>query len=236
MSKIIVANLKMFLTNYEMENYIKEIDKIKLKNLNLVICPSYIYLTWFKNKKYLLGAQNVYYKEKGAYTGEISAIQLKDSGVSYVIVGHQERRRYFNETDKEINLKIKSCLEENLKVILCVGETKEEKEMKKTSMMLKKQIINALDNISTLDNIVVAYEPEYSIGNNNCLNYNEIEECVSYIKKIILNRYNHDINVIYGGSVNSKNIKDILEVTDGVMIGRLSTNYEEFINLLNEID
>ncbi len=236
MSKIVVANLKMFLTNCEMENYIREIDKIKLNNLNLIICPSYIYLTWFKNKKYLLGSQNVYYKEKGPYTGEISAVQLRDSGVSYAIVGHQERRKYFNETDKDINLKIKSCLKEKIKVILCIGETKEEKDMKKTSIVLKKQIINALDGILDINNIIIAYEPEYSIGTNNPLNINEIRECTEYIKKIILNRYNSNINVIYGGSVTDRNIRDILGVTDGVMIGKLSSNYEKFIDLLNEIN
>lgn len=236
MSKIIVANLKMFLTNNEMENYIKEIDKVKINDLNLIICPSYLYLTWFKNKKYLLGSQNVYYKENGPYTGEISATQLKDSGVSYAIVGHQERRKYFNETDKEINLKIKSCLKENIKVILCIGETKEDKDMKKTSIVLKKQIINALDGILDLSNIIIAYEPQYSVGTNNPLSINEIRECTEYIKRIILNRYNSNINVIYGGSVTDKNIKNIINVTDGVIIGKLSSNSEKFISLLNKIN
>jgi triosephosphate isomerase len=238
MSKIVVGNLKMFLSNQEMKDYINDINKVKLNNTNLILCPSYIYLNLFKDNNYLLGAQNVFYKENGAYTGEISARQLKDLNVSYVIIGHQERRKYFNESDKDINLKIKSCLKENLKVILCIGETKEENEMKKTSIVLRKQIMKALEDISieNLNNIIIAYEPEYSIGTNNCIDISKIKEITKYIKTIIYNNYNCDIKVIYGGSVNLDNVKDITLVTDGVLVGKLSSECKKFINLLNKLE
>lgn len=237
MSKIVVANMKMVLTKNQIENYINIIDKKKFADIDLILCPSYIYLSWFKAKNYLLGSQNVFYKQTGSYTGEISPMQLKDIGVKYSIIGHSERRYLFNETDDIINKKLKACLDEDLSVILCVGENKEQKDMKKTSVVIKKQIVQALSNINkdSLNKIIIAYEPVYAIGTGCALNINEIESNIRFIKKIIKNIFDYEAKVIYGGSVCDSNIKNIIEVSDGVMIGKMSNNVDEFIRMIESI-
>lgn len=237
MSKIVVGNMKMLLTKYQMENYIDIVDRKKFKNIDLILCPSYIYLSWFEAKNYSLGAQNVFYKQTGAYTGEISPMQLKDLGIRYSIVGHSERRDLFNETDEMINEKIKACLEEDLNVILCIGENKEQKDMKKTAVIIKRQIIHALSNIKKeqLNKIIIAYEPVYAIGTGCTLDINEINSNIKFVKKVLKNEFDCECKVIYGGSVSESNIKNIVEVSDGVMIGKLCTDIENFINLINKI-
>lgn len=237
MSKIVVGNMKMLLTKYQIENYIDTIDKKKFRDINLILCPSYIYISWFESKNYSLGAQNVFYKQTGAYTGEISPMQLKDLGVKYSIVGHSERRNLFNETDEIINKKVKSCLEEGINVILCIGENKEQKDMKKTSVIIKRQIIHALSNINRedLEKIIIAYEPVYAVGTGRAPDINEITSNIKFIKKIIKNKFDYECKVIYGGSVSENNIKEITDISDGVMIGKLSSNVSEFINVINKI-
>lgn len=237
MPKIVVGNMKMMLTKYQVESCIDIIDKKKFSNIDLILCPSYIYLSWFEAKNYSLGAQNVFYKQKGAYTGEISPMQLKDLGVKYSIIGHSERRILFNEDDDLINKKIKACLEENLNIILCIGENKEQKDMKKSSVIIKKQITKALSNIKKedLNKIIIAYEPIYAIGTGYSLDINEINSNIKFIKKILKNTFDYECKVIYGGSVSKDNIKDITEVSDGVMIGKLSSNIDDFINLIDKI-
>lgn len=237
MSKIVVGNMKMLLTKYQMENYIDIIDKKEFKNIDLILCPSNIYLSWFEAKNYSLGAQNVFYKQTGPYTGEISPMQLKDLGVRYSIIGHSERRILFNETDEIINKKIKACLEEDLNVILCIGENKEQKNMKKTAVIIKRQIMRALSNIKKEDlkKIIIAYEPVYAIGTGCTLDINEITSNIKFIKKVLKNEFDYECKVIYGGSVSEGNIKNIVEISDGVMIGKLTNDVEYFINLVNKI-
>lgn len=237
MSKIVVGNMKMLLTKYQIENYIDIINKEKFRDINLILCPSYIYLSWFESKNYSLGAQNVFYKQNGAYTGEISPMQLKDLGVKYCIVGHSERRNLFNETDEIINRKVKACLKEGINVILCIGENKEQKDMKKSSVIIKRQIMHALSNINKedLEKIIIAYEPVYAIGTGCALDINEITSNIKFIKKILKNKFDYECKVIYGGSVSKNNIKNITEISDGVMIGKLSTNISDFINMINKM-
>lgn len=237
MSKIVVGNMKMSLTKYQIESYIDIIDRKKFDNIDLILCPSYIYMPWFESKSYSLGAQNVFYMQTGPYTGEISPMQLKDIGVKYSIIGHSERRILFNETDEIINKKVNACLEEGINVILCIGENQEQKDMKKTSVIIKKQIIHALSNIKRehLKNIIIAYEPVYSIGTGKTLSTDEIESNIKFIKNILNNTYDYECKVIYGGSVTENNIKNIIEVCDGVMIGKISSNIEQFMELIKKI-
>lgn len=237
MSKIVVGNMKMLLTKYQIENYIDIIDKKKFRDINLILCPSYIYLSWFRKKNYSLGAQNVFYEQSGPYTGEISPMQLKDLGIEYCIVGHSERRVLFNETDEIINKKIKACFNENLNVILCIGENKEQRDMKKSSIIIKRQIMRALSNIKKEDlkKIIIAYEPVYAIGNGSTLDINDIDSNINFIKKILKNKFDYECKVIYGGSVSEDNIHDIAKISDGVMIGKLSSNAENFIKIINKI-
>lgn len=238
MAKIVVGNMKMLLTKYNIENYLNLINKEKFENIDLILCPSYIHIPMFNTENYFLGAQDVFYKQIGAYTGEISPMQLSDMGVRYAIIGHSERRILFNETDDIINKKIDACLKEGINPIICIGENKEQKDMKRTSVVLKKQIVNALSNIKKSDfkNIIIAYEPVYSIGTGNILKLDEIESNIKFIKKLLQNTFDCECKVIYGGSISVSNAKKIIEVSDGVMVGKLSSNAEEFINLLNNIN
>lgn len=238
MSKIVVGNLKMSLTKHQVEDYVSIINKEKFENVDLILCPSFIHILMFNSKNYSVGAQNVFYEQLGPYTGEISAMQLKEIGVNYVIIGHSERRTIFNETNSIINKKINACLDNNIKVILCIGENKEQKDSNETSNVLKKQIEEALYGInsSNLQNIIIAYEPVYSIGTGNALTKEEIKSNILYIKSIINSNFNSDCKIIYGGSVNKENVNDIIDVCDGIMVGKMSNDAKEFIKLLDIVN
>ncbi|MGI6324968.1 MAG: triose-phosphate isomerase [Bacilli bacterium] len=238
MKKLIVANLKMNLTLEEANDYLDIIKKNIIDQLEIIICPSFPFLPLFKNKDYKLGAQNCYYLDKGSYTGEVSPLQLKTIGVSYIIVGHSERRIYFKENNELINDKLKAILKHNIKPILCIGETMEERLLHKTFIVLKKQLNEALKDIESdmLTDIVIAYEPVWAIGSGKTPTSQEIAEVINYIKDLIKKEYKIDnIIVLYGGSVNLKNIKAITNIADGVLIGSASVDADNFINMINKI-
>ena len=238
MKKLIVANLKMNLTLEEANDYLDIIKKNIIDQLEIIICPSFPFLPLFKNKDYKLGAQNCYYLDKGSYTGEVSPLQLKTIGVSYIIVGHSERRIYFKENNELINDKLKAILKHNIKPILCIGETMEERLLHKTFIVLKKQLNEALKDIESdmLTDIVIAYEPVWAIGSGKTPISQEIAEVINYIKDLIKKEYKIDnIIVLYGGSVNLKNIKAITNIADGVLIGSASIDADNFINMINKI-
>lgn len=238
MKKLIVANLKMNLTLEEANDYLDIIKKNIIDQLEIIICPSFPFLPLFKNKDYKLGAQNCYYLDKGSYTGEVSPLQLKTIGVSYIIVGHSERRIYFKENNELINDKLKAILKHNIKPILCIGETMEERLLHKTFIVLKKQLNEALKDIESdmLTDIVIAYEPVWAIGSGKTPTSQEIAEVINYIKDLIKKEYKIDnIIVLYGGSVNLKNIKVITNIADGVLIGSASVDADNFINMINKI-
>ena len=169
MSKIIIGNLKMNMTLQDIGKYIKYINNSSFNpNQNeVIICPSYIYIPYFVNNLNLkIGAQDVSTKEKGPFTGEVSALQLKSIGVSYAILGHSERRKNFNENDEIVNKKIRQCINNNIKPIICIGESKEERLMFKTEQVLRRNILDLLKdfNKDELNDIIIAYEPIWSIG------------------------------------------------------------------------
>ena len=234
-SKLIVGNIKMNMKFGEIPNYINHFKNIK--NNNLVICPSFIYIPYFLNYGFNVGSQNVCSSEDGGYTGEISAKQLHSIGVKYTIIGHSERRIKLKETDIEINKKIQSSLRSHLKVILCIGETEEEKELLKKDIVLKRQIRNALFDIEDLSNIVIAYEPVWSVGTNKLPSNEELVKTISYIKNLIFSMYKKDIKVIYGGSINEKNIENLKNIKelDGFLIGSASINPSQFIEIIDKI-
>ena len=219
----------------EISNYINSFKNIN--NKNLIICPSYIYIPYFLNYNFSVGSQNVCAYEDGGYTGEISARQLHSIGVKYTIIGNSERRIKLKETDMEINRKIKNALDSHLKVILCVGETKEENELLKKDIVIKRQLRNALFNLDDISNLIIAYEPVWAVGTNNTPKKEELIKTINYIKRIILNMYNKDIKVIYGGSINEKNINDFnkIEELDGFLVGSASINPSRFIEIINKI-
>lgn len=231
MKKIIIGNLKNYMMSSEIVNYLKKVDKIDDKNV--IICPSNIYIPYFLKKGYSVGIQNINELDKTC-TGEITPSQAKSLGINYTIVGHSERRINLKETDIDINKKIIEAQKYNMKIILCIGETLEEKEMLKTSIVLKKQLLNSLKN-TNLKNIVIAYEPIWAIGTNKIPSIKDIASTTSYIKELIKKNFDSDIKVLYGGSVNSTNIGEIIKEVDGVLIGKASTDGSEFLKIIEVV-
>lgn len=238
-NKIIVANLKMDMDVKDVSNYLKIIND-KIDDKNIIVCPTSIYMPYFLKQKYQVGIQNIFFESKGAFTGEVSPKQIKSIGVNYAIVGHNERRIYFNETDSIINKKVKACLDNKIKVILCIGETKEEHYMLKTNYVLKKQINRALNDIDNkyFHNILIAYEPGWAIGTGIVPKNKEIEDTIKYIKSIVNDNFNYqDIKVLYGGSINEKNINKLKNIDNisGYLIGEASTNANTLLNIIEVI-
>lgn len=216
MEKIIALNHKM---NMEQEQINQYINSLKKLDLNVIVFPTAIYAKTFINEGFQTGLQNTYHKENGAYTGEISLKQAKSIGVSHVIIGHSERRCIFGETNEDINKKIKQAQENNIKVILCIGE----KQNEYYKEILKKQIEEGLKNIT--EEVIIAYEPVWAIGNKITPSNREIEEILKYIKSL----FKYNVKVLYGGSVNSETIKTLKEVNEvaGYLIGGVSTDIKE---------
>ncbi|KKQ23509.1 MAG: triose-phosphate isomerase [Candidatus Staskawiczbacteria bacterium RIFCSPLOWO2_12_FULL_37_15] len=205
----------------------------------VVICPPFLYLPIFKKisfKNLALGAQNCFWEEKGAFTGEISPAMIKDLGVEYVIIGHSERRKYFGETDEIINKKIIKALSAGLKIIFCVGETAEEKESGKRDEILQRQLQQGLKDIVDIDNINVAYEPVWAISNGDPYKTKElptvekIKEISDYIRKFV----KQNTRILYGGSANVENARGYLKDAgmQGLLVGGASLDAEEFVKIV----
>lgn len=232
--KIIAANFKMNLTKKEIDNYLKEIDNKKINNV--IFFPSNLYIPYFS--KYNIGSQDISFKELGSITGDTSIKQYLDFNIKYVLIGHSERRKYFNDS-KYISDKVNLALKNNIIPIICVGETEEEYNNNLTKKVLKDELDEALENNITLLNnkIIIAYEPIFSIGTNKVLDIKEIENIVSYIKSYLKNTYLLDIKVLYGGSVNLNNIGNLEKISnlDGYLIGNASLDAKSFLDLISKI-
>ena len=231
-NKILILNMKMYMELAEIKKYI---DEVKIDNDNVIICPSAIYIPYFIGKYKKVAVQNIYAKDKGAYTGAISALQIKQMGVNYAVIGHSECRKYFNDSDELINKKIVSALNNDLKVILCIGENLEEKENNRTFEVLKKQLDIDLEGIYS-DNIIIAYEPIYSIGTGIVPEDEDIKNTIQYIKEELKNK-NLNLKVVYGGSVSSKNIESLSKISnvDGFMVGKASSMIDEVEKMIEVV-
>jgi triosephosphate isomerase (TIM) len=247
MEKLVIGNLKMnILSAVERERYFglfkKEITKKIFPKVQIVLCPPFIHLESFEKnlgKKVRIGAQDMFWEREGSFTGEISPAQLKNFGMEYVIIGHSERRRYFGEGNEVVNLKISAALKIGLKPVICVGETKQERDRKQTLGVITKQVREALKDISRTkaQELVIAYEPIWAVGTDVVPTANEIMEAKLLIRKILVNmyekRYADQVRIIYGGSVNAKTVEEVcLEpAMDGALIGRESLIPYEFIKI-----
>ena len=182
---IIALNNKSNLEKNRFREYQKELSTINTFN-KMIVCPTFLNISNYNLNNFSLGAQNVSINDNGAYTGEISASQLKSFGVEYAIVGHSERRQYQKETNDEINKKVNNLLENDIIPILCIGESKMEKDLMKSSEVIKKQLKEGLKGVtlSNDDEIIIAYEPGWAIGNESSLTKDEILDALSYIRKI----------------------------------------------------
>ena len=225
--KWIVSNHKMNLIKEEIENYVSQISSLKSTN-KLVFCPSNIYLPYFQNQEnYELGVQNVADRKMGALTGEVAVEQLKSLNVSYVIIGHSERRNILNESEEMIHQKIKLVLENDMIPILCIGE--KEEEIPQREEILMAEIDSAFLQQSNLERLIIAYEPIWAIGTGKIPTPEEITTITEWIKDYIQKKYQVSCPVLYGGSVSVSNIDELSTVSniDGYLIGGTSLDIEK---------
>ena len=246
--KVIAGNWKMnMLPNEAIEFIDKFAPLVKDTENEVILCVPYTDLFYAlltaQNTNIKIGAQNMHFEEKGAYTGEVSAQMLKSIGVEYVIIGHSERRQYFNETDETVNKKIKAALKHELKPILCVGETLKQRELGLEEEIIKQQIIGALEGITKeqIEKIVVAYEPIWAIGTGKVATKNDANNMIKLIRKEIESLYNketaNNVSILYGGSVNKNNSKELFETSDidGALVGGASLKVSEFNEIIKNI-
>jgi triosephosphate isomerase len=239
-----IANWKMYgdlKSVNTLDKVIKFLKFTKNNNFKLVYCPPYTLLSSFLNKlkkvKIEIGAQNCHVSENyGAFTGSINSKMLKNIGANYVIIGHSENRAE-GESNILLNKKIKNALNNKLKIIFCVGETLSERKKKKTYKVLTKQILQGLKNIKNLSNIILAYEPIWSIGTGIIPKSSDLLKDIAFIKSLIKNELKQKFpKVLYGGSVNPKNINNLKEITniDGFLIGGASHDTKKFIDIIKK--
>ena len=244
--KIIAGNWKMNYCVNKAEDFVEEIkDRINTDEVDVVLCPNFVSLDRVSEAIYdtniKLGAQNVYFEDKGAYTGETSVDMLAAVGVKYCIVGHSERRQYFAETNEIVNKKAKKLLEKDVSPIVCVGETLEERESSKMFDVVKEQVEKSLDGIDKdmiAKKVVIAYEPIWAIGTGKTASAEQANEMCKYIRQVVSDMYDEKtaelVRIQYGGSVKPNNAKEILNMSDidGALVGGASLT-NDFVAIVN---
>ena len=239
---VIAGNWKMNFTPSEATAFINEIKPLLegKNNCDIIFCAPFVTIgaamEAAKGSNIKIGAQNVHFEEKGAFTGEISAKMLKEIGVEYVIIGHSERRQYFGETDHTVNLRTKAALAAGLKVILCLGEVKEERLAGITNEVVGMQTKLDLAGVlaEDLKNVIIAYEPVWAIGTGLTATPEQADETCGVIRNVVADLYGREVAeeliIQYGGSMNDKNAAELLSKTnvDGGLIGGASLVAEKF--------
>ena len=238
--KIVAGNWKMNMTLDESVNLINELKQISTNDVNIKIAPSFTNLnkavSLLDSSKIEVIAQNVHPEERGAFTGEISIEMLKSVGVYSIIIGHSERRKYFNENDSILSKKAKMAIDNSLNIIFCIGEELSEREKGNHFELIKNQIINGLFGLDKdqIKNVVIAYEPVWAIGTGKTAENYQIQEMHEFIRKLFNDKYSSDISqqirILYGGSVKPNNAEEIfsLQDVDGGLIGGASLNFSDF--------
>ena len=236
--KYIVANLKSNKDLNSIERYASSLKSLGKLSNELIICPPSPYLYLFENDNYKLGAQDLSAFQEGSYTGEINANILKSLDVSHVLVGHSERRIHFNEDSKTLIQKIANAFASGIEVIFCIGENKTENASGLTHEVLESQLASVLNdfNREQLKNIIIAYEPVWSIGTGQAPSIIEIEENIAFIKNIIKDYYELELPVLYGGSISLENISTIQQISnaDGLIIGNSSLDIAELVQIIRQ--
>ena len=244
---VIAGNWKMNFTPSEATAFINEIKPMVegKNNCDIIFCAPFVTIASAmdaaKGSNIKIGAQNVHFEEKGAFTGEVSAKMLKEIGVEYVIVGHSERRQYFGETDHTVNLRTKAALAAGLKVLLCLGEVKEERLAGITNEVVAMQTKLDLAGISAeeLKNVIIAYEPVWAIGTGLTATPEQADETCGAIRNVVAELYGAEVAeeliIQYGGSMNDKNAEELLSKAnvDGGLIGGASLVAEKFTAIVN---
>ncbi len=241
---IIAGNWKMNNTASEGVALVKAIAPlVKNASCDVVVCVPAIDIPAvseaLKGTNIGLGAENVHYAEKGAFTGEISAAMLKEYGVKYVIIGHSERRQYFGETDETVNKRTLTAIAAGLTPIVCIGESLEERETGKTEEVLARQIHEGMKNIQDITKIVIAYEPVWAIGTGKTATAEQANETIGFIRKTIGEMFcpkcAEALRIQYGGSMNAGNCKELMAMPeiDGGLIGGASLKAPDFAAIVN---
>mgnify|MGYP003369216929 FL=1 len=242
---IIAGNWKMHKTIAEALEFVNDVKyKVNNDNVEAVICAPFTLLKDLKEAtkgtNIKIGAQNMHFEEKGAFTGEISPLMLKELDMDYVVIGHSERRQYFNETNETVNKKVLKALEVGIDPILCVGETLEEREAGNTKDVCKVQVEKALENVSKEDlaKVVIAYEPVWAIGTGKTATSEDANDVIAYIREVVANLYKelaNEVRIQYGGSVKPSNVAEIMNQSDidGALVGGASLEANDYVKLVN---
>ena len=242
---IVAGNWKMNKTPSEGNEFSASlINKLnKINNTDVIICPPFTGLTsLIRSDYYDLGAQNCFFQNSGAFTGEISVEMLIDCNVKYVILGHSERRTIFGENDEFIRDKVSKVIDSNIIPILCIGETIEQLNEGLAKETIYKQLKVGLSKVDSLKNIVIAYEPVWAIGTGLTASIEKVEEIHAYIRGLLTEFFDEDGSsltpILYGGSVNSDNAKELINVksVNGFLIGGASLNVEKFTDIIKIVD
>ena len=245
---LIAGNWKMNKTATEAAALVTEIkrDVFDVDNVDILVCPPFTALAVVgdvvRDSNVSLGAQNMYFEDKGAYTGEISTAMLKDCGCTHVIIGHSERRTIFNESDETINKKVKKALEADLIPVLCIGEKLEEREANKTFEVITNQLEGDLAGIDSdnIKKIIIAYEPVWAIGTGKTATSEQAQEAHAFIRNLIKEKYDSvvadGIIILYGGSMKPANVEELVSQpdVDGGLIGGASLEAASFVELVKK--
>lgn len=244
---LIAGNWKMYKTISEASSLIGELKKLvaDVNSVDIVVAPVFTALTTAvaaaSGTDIQIAAQDCYWENEGAYTGEIAPKMLKDVGCSYVIIGHSERRQYFAETNESVNRKLKAAISEGLAVIMCVGETLSERESDLTFKVVEEQLRRGLSNVSPseLIKVVIAYEPVWAIGTGKTATDEQAQEVHEFIRKLLSEMYcdsqeAKSVRILYGGSVKPENIASLMSCPDidGALVGGASLKAELFANIV----
>ncbi len=247
---LIAGNWKMYKTGPEAVETAMELEKLcsDVTDVDVMIAPTYLSLplvsTALRDSGIKVGAQNLYFENQGAFTGEVSAEMIKAAGAEYVIIGHSERRQYFSETDLSVNKKIRAAIGSDLTPVLCIGETETDRDEEKTFSILDKQVSNGLKGLSfdEFGNLVLAYEPVWAIGTGKTASVDQVDEVHQYLRSLLEKLFSKDFSgktrILYGGSVNPDNVKELMGIkdVDGALVGGASLDADKFINIIKYRD
>ncbi len=243
---IIAGNWKMFKTIPEAVSFVDMIkEDVWGTDVEVVLCVPFTLLHSVKmaamGTNIKVGAQNMHYEENGAFTGEVAPAMLKEVGVDYVIIGHSERRQYFNETNQSVNLKVKKVIEHGMLPIMCCGETLEQREAGETKSFVKSQVVEGLEGVSPADaiKVVIAYEPIWAIGTGRTASAEDANDVIAYIREVVEELYgsevSEEVRIQYGGSVKPENVSEIMDQPDidGALVGGASLKPDSYVQLVN---
>jgi triosephosphate isomerase len=243
---LIAGNWKMYKTGPEAVATAIKLARLcsNVQDVEVMIAPSFLSLPLVAAKvagtNIKIGAQNLYFENQGAFTGEVSADMIKAAGAQYVIIGHSERRQYFNETNFSVRKKIQAAITSGLKPVLCIGETKAQRDDKKTFLTLDKQVSDGLKSfdLDELKDLVLAYEPVWAIGTGETASVDQVSQVHRYLRSLLEKLFSKNIadqtRILYGGSVKPENAKGLMgiEDVDGALVGGASLDADKFINII----